>query len=122
MATVRAHVLADWKAYRNLPMLARKLERRPPQREIKPQTPRPHKPNALLEEVCARHNVRSFDVMRKCNEARVVRARNELAYLLRQSDPQKWSYPAIGRYLGKHHTTMIYAVNQHSEALQKAAA
>jgi chromosomal replication initiation ATPase DnaA len=106
-------------------MLAYKLERKPPQRETTPpvivKAP-PRSASRLLAEVCARHNVRSFDVMRKCNEARVVRARNEMAYLLRQSDPQKWSYPAIGRYLGKHHTTMIYAVNQHSEALQKAAA
>jgi chromosomal replication initiation ATPase DnaA len=101
-------------------LLARKQERKPPQRETKPRAPRAKSANSLLEEVCLRHNVRSFDVMRKCNESRVVRARNELAYLLRQGDPQKWSYPAIGRYLGKHHTTIMYAVQQH-EALQKAA-
>jgi chromosomal replication initiation ATPase DnaA len=75
---------------------------------------------ALLDEVCERRGVVRYDVMRKCNERRVVDARNEVAYLLRQADPLLWTYPKIGRWLGgKHHTTIIHGVRQHE--LKKAA-
>lgn len=61
----------------------------------------------LAQQVCKmkRHDMRA--VMGPSQRAEDCRVRDLICYLARE---QGFSYPQIGRVLGRHHTTIIHAV------------
>lgn len=70
----------------------------------------------LVETVCDRHGVTYQEVLGRGLETHVVAARQESMFLLRASG---MAFAAIGRMLGRHHTTCIHGVRRY---LEKAAA
>lgn len=62
---------------------------------------------AELEPVVAKYGVTMADVLSRNQTKIVVRARREVAKILKGKE---WSYTEIGRFLGRDHTTIIYLV------------
>jgi chromosomal replication initiator protein len=63
----------------------------------------------LHARVCKRFGVRFDELLGKGRHAHLAQARHVLAWLLRQ---RGLSYPAIGKYLNKDHTTIMSAVRK----------
>jgi len=64
-------------------------------------------PNRIIEAVCAAWRVKEEQLLSKSRKARVARARQVAGYLLRQHTAL--SFPAIGRILGRDHSTIIHS-------------
>jgi chromosomal replication initiator protein len=58
--------------------------------------------------MCLKHKVTRQDIMSHRRQAPIVKARQEAMYLIKNNTA--WSYPQIGRYFGKDHTTVLHAV------------
>lgn len=68
----------------------------------------------IIEEESARYDVSYGEIIGDVREARVCPAR--WAVMLRLRRERNWSYPRIGRALGKHHTTVLHGVRKALEA------
>lgn len=68
--------------------------------------------HAILIDVCDRHNVSHQDLLSPRRFRNLVRARHEawwLAYT--QSEA---SYPAIGKFFNRDHTTIMFGIRRHA--------
>lgn len=65
--------------------------------------------------VCEEFGVPYAELMSDRRGAAVVRARHAAAYLCRELTPL--SYPTIGRYFNRHHTTVINSVAEMTEQM-----
>jgi hypothetical protein len=68
---------------------------------------RPGKSKQIIADVCMRHTVSINDLKSPCREARIVRARQEAIYLLRENT--LLSFPQIAAIFNRDHTTCIHA-------------
>jgi hypothetical protein len=71
----------------------------------------------VILDVCKRHKVTYQDVLGESRTHKVVRARQEVYYRLKND--RGMSYSAIGKRLGKDHSTVMYGVWKHGELLKK---
>jgi hypothetical protein len=69
----------------------------------------------LLRDVALRHNFEPATLQSDLRLDPVVRARNEFCYLAALRTPS--SLAAIGRFIGKDHTTVLYAIGAHATRL-----
>jgi chromosomal replication initiator protein len=70
----------------------------------------------ILTEVAAKHRLRPRDILGKCRVRPIVVARQEVMFRCR-SEAMK-SYPQIGRFLSKDHTTVIHGFRKHRERVR----
>ena len=126
--SILGSVLEDLKQYQHIPLVVRKPRKIEPRKiskwevrrteqiilaKTKFQKKKELRAREILKGVCDRHKVTSDEVMGKSHAWKIVAARNELAYLLRQ---EGWFYNQIGEWLGgKHHTSIIYSVKMHEK-------
>lgn len=61
----------------------------------------------IVDFVCSTHLVSREEVLRKGREQHIVAARHVAIYLCRALTPA--SYPMIGQFFGRNHTSMIHA-------------
>ncbi|MCA6269179.1 MAG: hypothetical protein IM636_06075 [Phenylobacterium sp.] len=77
-----------------------------------------------LAAVCASHCVSPADVMGEARRAYLVRARQELAWRMRNArkptGEPRFTYPQIGRFMNRDHTTIIHAVREHAKRTGRA--
>jgi chromosomal replication initiation ATPase DnaA len=85
------------------------------QEELEKPVRRPARTIAV--EIASRHGVRVQDMLGRSRQRHLVAPRTDLYVALRA---QGWSYPAIGEFVGRHYTTIIYAVSRQEEADDKA--
>lgn len=69
----------------------------------------------LRKYVAVRHAVSVKDIMGHRKPHQVIAARHELAYLMHTH--MDMSYPAIGRRMGRDHSTVINSVRKHEQKL-----
>lgn len=60
--------------------------------------------------VCRRHKVAPGEVVSDKRDKPLVKARQELYYLLRK---QGWTYPQIGRRLNRDHSSILHGVRKY---------
>ncbi|HEY5221197.1 MAG TPA: helix-turn-helix domain-containing protein [Candidatus Paceibacterota bacterium] len=70
----------------------------------------------ILEEVAAAYNVSVDDMLAKNRTKEIAEARQLAAYILRELNDL--SYPAIGKIMGRDHTTMIHSYNKISQEIK----
>jgi len=70
----------------------------------------------ILTEVAAKHRLRVSDITGRSRLRPIVIARQEVMYRCR-SEADK-SYPQIGRFLSKDHTTVIHGFRKHQERVR----
>ena len=75
----------------------------------------PPRINDLAVEVANKHNVSAANVLGRSRWKGDCSARRELYYRIRTIDPVKFTYPNIGRILGRCHTTIISGIKRHCE-------
>lgn len=69
----------------------------------------------LVRDVLDQHQVDLDQLRAKSRQVRIVRARRHLAWVLREAG---WSFPRIGKFLDRDHSTVMHAVRQY-EQLQR---
>ena len=67
----------------------------------------------IVQQVAERHRVSVQHVLGQSRERRHSRARAEAMFLIRQTG--RFSYPQIGRFFSRDHTSVIHAVRRHEE-------
>ena len=73
----------------------------------------------LLADVAAAHSLSQEDILGPSRKLRIVRARQEVMWRLRQA-PFGWSYHRIGRFMrSRDHTTALHGVRQHQARLER---
>jgi chromosomal replication initiation ATPase DnaA len=83
----------------------------------------PNHMRTIVRTVARYFAIETADILSGCREPNLVLARWVVTYLARQ---QNHSYPQIGRFLGRHHSTIMYsqwqAVEQyeHNPAFREA--
>jgi len=77
-------------------------------------------PQLILEEVSSFTGVAKDKILGKSKSKDIVRARQIMIYLITQMTDL--SLPAIGRFIGRDHTTALYARDKIAEELQSDAA
>lgn len=60
-----------------------------------------------------KHNVKMSDILSRSRKAHIARARHEAFYLSRRDG---FSYPKIGRFFGRDHTTVMHGIKRHLES------
>jgi hypothetical protein len=98
-------VLADLKAYRNAPPV-----RFPKAVQYCVPHPMPQLVAILAAELCSKHGIDTGALMGSTRLPKVVGVRCELYWILRQ---RGHTYQQIGRWVGRHHTTVIEGVRNH---------
>jgi len=71
----------------------------------------------VILDVCKKHKVSYADVLGEGRTHKVVKARQEVYYRLKVE--RNMSYSAVGKRLGKDHSTIMYGVSKHEELLKK---
>lgn len=69
----------------------------------------------IITEVSARHGVFPTEIMSKARSQRIVKARNEVFYLIKACKPEI-STPQIGRWFGRDHTGVLHSIASHADA------
>lgn len=72
----------------------------------------PARARAMTAEVAEKHGVEAPFLLKDIRFIEVVIARNELIHRLRHEIG--WSWERIGRFMGKDHTSCIYAARRHA--------
>lgn len=66
-----------------------------------------------LKSICTKHELNLAMVRQKhgynSRSRKVILARREVCLCLRE---HKWSYPTIGKFFDRHHTTIMYLVKE----------
>jgi len=75
-------------------------------------------PSAYLSEICELFSVTPEEVMGDRRSANLIKPRHLFWACLREHG--KWSYPAIGDYVGRDHTTVMVAIPKVPKDLVKA--
>lgn len=63
------------------------------------------KTRALIASIAVQHGCKSSEILGRCRRPEIIRARYAVAKYLR--DVSGYSYPKIGKHLGRHHSTII---------------
>lgn len=66
---------------------------------------------AIVESVAARHNVSVKAIFGTSRMAHIVRARHEAMAEVVEARPH-WSFPTVGRFFSRDHTTVINALQK----------
>ena len=66
----------------------------------------------ILKKYCGKYNVMLDDLLSHKRDINLVVARVEISKDLRQ---QKWSYPQIAKLLNRHHTSIMYYIDEFKE-------
>lgn len=74
----------------------------------------------ILIEVSEKHGVNAVDIKGSTRNRRVVRARHEAFWRCRRETAN--SFPAIGRFFHRDHTTVIYGVRAHEARMASEGA
>jgi len=69
----------------------------------------------IVRDVCAARRMSVEQALSVRREAAYIDARAEIAWSLREQC--HWSYPKIGQFLGRDHSTVIWAVKKHQAKL-----
>lgn len=69
------------------------------------------RPQEIFKEVCAAHRLNPIHVAGRLRTQAIVFARQEFCY--RAAKETAWSLARIARFLGRDHTTIIWAVNSY---------
>lgn len=75
--------------------------------------PLPPRVAAIVMDVANRREQFASDIMSDCRKRKVVKARNEIIYRLRLLEPMP-SFPMIGKWVGRDHTSCMWAVACHA--------
>lgn len=70
---------------------------------------------AIVRQVAERHGVPVHHVVGVSRSPEHVKPRTEAMYLIRETG--RFSYPQIGRFFGRDHSTVIAAVRRHKLGL-----
>lgn len=70
----------------------------------------------VAEQIATIYGLTREDLLGKCRDAIHVEARLALYRKLRDA---KWSYPMIGEFVGRHHTTIMYALGANEASMLK---
>jgi hypothetical protein len=77
----------------------------------------PRQSTLILQDVAERHGVTVDDIKSPLRTRRVVLARQEAYYLLREAG---YSFPQIGRFCGgRDHSTAMHGVGMHENKLKR---
>ena len=80
----------------------------------------------VVAEVSASTSVSSEDILGQCRDFRYVRARQEVAWRLRQAldhhGKPRFSMPQIGAWMNRDHTTILHAVRAHQARTGRVSA
>lgn len=82
----------------------------------------------ITEGVAQRHGVTVDEILGRTLRYKVAHARHEAFYMVRQFDPDFYSYPLIGAQFQRDHSTIIMGIRSHlrreakSEPQQRKAA
>jgi chromosomal replication initiation ATPase DnaA len=68
-------------------------------------------PEKLAREIAQRNGLLVADLKGPSRFRHIQVARTEL-YLALRAKPYQWSYPAIGRFVNRDHTTVLHAVQK----------
>ena len=74
----------------------------------------PNEIKAMTREICAKHGVETAPVYGRSRKHVHVVARNELFYRIKEAKPHL-SFPVIGRWLQRDHTSIMHGVAAHAE-------
>lgn len=74
---------------------------------------------AILSEVAIERQVSVDEILGRSATQRVSSARGDAAYRLRSLTPRP-SLPRIGRWLGRDHSSVFYAIKKHVERMAAA--
>ncbi|TPN03823.1 hypothetical protein FJ973_29720 [Mesorhizobium sp. B2-1-3] len=69
----------------------------------------------IVEHICEKHGVCPSEMSSDNRKHRVVRARNEAIYLVKDRKPML-SSPQIGKWFGKDHTSILHSLASYSHA------
>jgi chromosomal replication initiation ATPase DnaA len=61
-----------------------------------------------INKILKNYGVSWVQVKSQRREWQLVECRKDIVRLLRQHDPKKWSYPAIGRLMDRDHTSIMH--------------
>ena len=73
----------------------------------------------ILEEVAAKHGLAPTAILSVRRQVSLVRARHEAFYRCVYETTN--SYPTIGRFFGRDHTTVLYGARRHGQLLDAQA-
>ncbi|MGH8748832.1 MAG: helix-turn-helix domain-containing protein [Burkholderiales bacterium] len=74
-----------------------------------------HFARVIQAAVAQRHGMTVDELRGRCREPKFLAARRALYRALRDA-PAHWSYPEIGAFVGRHHTTVMSALGATSRA------
>jgi hypothetical protein len=74
----------------------------------------------ILGEVAEKHNLPAADIFKDRRVRHIVRARQEAMW--RCSEETGYSYPRIGRFFGRDHTTVMHACRVHAARMAEGVA
>jgi chromosomal replication initiator protein len=74
----------------------------------------------IAEEVAVTHKITMGEMMSQARCFRASHPRQEAMWLMRQTG--RYSYPQIGRFFGKDHTTVLHAERQYEKRLAEKKA
>lgn len=66
---------------------------------------------AIVEEIANRHEVKVADILSPKRCKKIVAARDEAIRALGIANP-RWSYPDLGRFFGRDHTTIMHSLQK----------
>jgi len=75
-----------------------------------------------INKIMKNYGVSWVQVKSQRREWQLVECRKDIVRLLRQHDPKKWSYPAIGRLMDRDHTSIMHLASDARREKQNAAA
>lgn len=71
----------------------------------------------IIDEVCAKHNVKYREIVGDSRSVPIVRARQEVCYRIREERQLSW--PQIGRLVGgRDHTTALHSYRVHKARIE----
>ena len=74
-------------------------------------------PQHILKKVARFFNLKTEDLLGTSRRSEIVKPRQIAIYLMRKES--KFSYPAIGQYLKKDHSTIMHSANKIKDALKR---
>ena len=67
----------------------------------------------IINETAAKYRIGAGEMLGRSRQVRVVAARNEMFYRIREKNPQL-SFPKIGLWFGRDHTAVMFAIASHA--------
>lgn len=73
---------------------------------------------SIVEATAVDHGVASGDIMARDRTTEVAMARQDAYHRIQATG--RFSYPAIGRFFGRDHTTVLHGVRRHRDRIAEA--